>query len=139
MAINPYNSTNMYPEDLSKPDVKPSNRYARWIWLGLVALIVVVLLTYIAHLRVGCLLTDCRSNPVAPPLSWDEQFAIGQAAALKADKDAILESVIAQPIASWPQNWTVSDTLKLSLTYVLPSGDRLYLDYDDATRDERPQ
>lgn len=139
MGINPYNSTNWYPEDLPKPDVKPSNKYATWIWLGLVTLIVAALLTYIVHRRVGCLLTDCRSNPVAPSLSWDEQFAIGQAAALKADKDAILESVYAQPFASWPQNWTVSDTLKLSLTYVLPSGDRLYVDYDDATQDGRPQ
>jgi hypothetical protein len=139
MGINPYNSTNWYPEDLPKPDVRPSNKYATWIWLGLVALIVGALAVYVvvasAGRKIGCTLTDCRSNPVAAPLSWDEQFAIGQAAALKQSPEAVLDYAYAQPVASWPENWAVSNTLKLSLNYVTSSGDRIHVDYGDTTQD----
>ena len=143
MSFSQFNHSNWYPEYQPKPDIKPSNKYATWIWLGLVVLIVGPILLYVVSVsvgrKVGCAMTNCRHNPVGQPLSWDEQLAMGQAAALKEDPDGILEHVAAQPFASWPENWTLSDTLKLSFTYELQTMDEFTIEYSDAMENSNPR
>jgi hypothetical protein len=87
-----------------------------------------------AESRVYCILHDC--DPAGPAVPWADQIAVADQAALKVDKDALLESVTAWPAARDKATWTYTKTLEVTLGYVRPNGssvDVIFLDTDPSS------
>ncbi|MGA7730331.1 MAG: hypothetical protein WCD37_03550 [Chloroflexia bacterium] len=130
MRLNP----NALPEYQPQPVDK--RKWVNLVWIGILLLVVfscifmIVIVTNGA--KIGCMLTNCRYNPSGPAVSWAEQYEAAQEAARKADPDAVLDGVHAEPVADWPRDWTISNTLELSFRYLVPSGNQ-YVEWQDSS------